>query len=61
MRSGAPEPGPRSEARLNAPPTEAELDLIYVVGVTMSVAARHPVEVTAPLASVAVHGEDGTG
>ena len=44
--------GASSEARLAAPLAEAELDLIYVVGATMSVAARHPLQVTAPKASV---------
>ncbi len=53
--------GTQVRARLNAPPTEAELDLIYVVGVTMSVAARHPIKVTAPLASVSAPARTAPG
>jgi len=44
--------GTADRARLNAPPTETELDLVYVVGATMTVGARRPIEVTAPMASV---------
>jgi len=45
--------GSVSRATLGPPPVETELDLIYVVGATLSVAARSPVQITAPLASVA--------
>jgi Ca-activated chloride channel family protein len=44
--------GALTESRLVAPPTSAELDLVYVVGATMSVAARHPLQVTAPKVTV---------
>jgi len=46
------ETGVGVHARLTAPPEEAELDLIYVEAATMSVAARHPLQITAPQATV---------
>ncbi len=42
----------RIESRMAAPPVAAELDLILVDGVTLTVAARHPLLVTEPEATV---------
>jgi len=42
----------RVEGRMAAPPAAAELDLILIDGVTLAVAARHPLLVTEPEATV---------
>ncbi len=42
-----------TEVRLAAPITDAELDLIYVIGTSMAVAARHPLNVIAPKVTLA--------
>jgi len=45
--------GVSSECRLTAPSMDAELDLIYVVGKSLVVSARHPLNSAAPAASLA--------
>jgi len=44
--------GMAAESRLTAPMSESELDVIYVDGATLTVAARHPVRVGAVQATV---------
>lgn len=51
----------RIEGRITSPLAAAELDLIVVDGVTLAVVARHPLQVTAPEATVSAPSRVATG